>query len=215
MENKNTNISLIVVDDHNLVLDGVKLMLNNVEGIECKSAFTNARDALAYLEKEKIDIIISDIEMPELSGIEFCKQAKLSFPTVRLIALTMLVQHSVIQNMIEAGADGFLIKNSGADELVFAIKEVYEGRNYYSKEVLEKIKSGLVREGTSRKIPKLSKREKDIVRLIMDQKSTNEIAEQLFISPGTVETHRRNIMNKLGTKNAAGLVRFVIENRLT
>jgi len=207
-------IQVLILDDHQLVLDGVKLMLQSSSEIECLATFQNASEVLTFLEDNHIDIVISDIEMPNMSGIEFCSKLKAKYPYIKLLALTMLVHHSVIKRMISAGADGFLIKNSGVEELLFAISEVYKGRNYYSKEVQQKIESGLVRKGSSRKIPSLSKREKDIVRLIMDQKSTNDIAAELFISAGTVETHRRNIMNKLGTKNAAGLVKFVIENRL-
>ncbi|GLR16418.1 response regulator transcription factor [Portibacter lacus] len=215
MKNDRKNITVIVVDDHQLVLDGINLMLSQSEEIKCIKTFSDGYEALAFLKDNQVDVVIMDIEMPKIDGIKLCTLIKEDHPKQKVIALSMLIQHSIINRMIKAGVNGFLIKNASADELKFAIKEIHKGNQYYSSEIQERIDKNtleLHKEGI--RIPSLSRREKEIVKLIMEEKNTNEIADLLFISSGTVETHRRNIMNKLGCKNTAGMVKFVLEHKL-
>lgn len=211
---KSQTIQIVIIDDHQLVIDGLQLLIEKTEGVETTASFTNGLEAIKYIETHEVDVILLDIEMPIINGIEVCKKIKTINPDQKIIALTMLIQPSIIDAMMNAGVNGFLIKNTSAQELIFAIKEVCDGRNYFSQEVKDTMASGLTIKGTKKQIPKLSRREKEITQLILDSFSTKEIASKLFISPGTVETHRKNILNKLGVKNTAGLVKLVIEEKL-
>ena len=208
------NARILIIDDHKLVLEGLKLLIESTTELDFVGMAESGKVGISMIEESKPDILLLDIEMPEMNGIEVCKHVKASFPSIKVIAITMLVQPSIIQSMRSAGADGFLIKNTSGAELVFAIKEVYEGRSYYSSEVLEKVKKGIIINGNKFPVPKLSKREKEVVSLIMESYNTKEIAKALSISAGTVETHRRNIFRKLGVKNAVGLVKTVMDHRL-
>ena len=208
------NARILIIDDHQLVLEGLKLLIESTSELDFVGMAESGKVGISMIEETKPDILLLDIEMPEMNGIEVCKHVKASFPSIKVIAITMLVQPSIIQSMRSAGADGFLIKNTSGAELVFAIKEVYEGRSYYSSEVLEKVKKGIIINGNKFPVPKLSKREKEVVSLIMESYNTKEIAKALSISAGTVETHRRNIFRKLGVKNAVGLVKTVMDHRL-
>ena len=208
------NARILIIDDHKLVLEGLKLLIESTTELDFVGMAESGKVGISMIEESKPDILLLDIEMPEMNGIEVCKHVKASFPSIKVIAITMLVQPSIIQSMRSAGADGFLIKNTSGAELVFAIKEVYEGRSYYSSEVLEKVKKGIIINGNKFPVPKLSKREKEVVSLIMESYKTKEIAKALSISAGTVETHRRNIFRKIGVKNAVGLVKTVMEHRL-
>lgn len=208
------NARILIIDDHQLVLEGLKLLIESTSELDFVGMAESGKVGISMIEETKPDILLLDIEMPEMNGIEVCKHVKASFPSIKVIAITMLVQPSIIQSMRSAGADGFLIKNTSGAELVFAIKEVYEGRSYYSSEVLEKVKKGIIINGNKFPVPKLSKREKEVVSLIMESYNTKEIAKALSISAGTVETHRRNLFRKLGVKNAVGLVKTVMDHRL-
>ena len=208
-------IRVLIVDDHRIVIDGLKLLLGSEAGIDVAGAAPNGKEALAFLQKKKVDIVLMDINMPEMNGIETCKLMQAEHPTIAVIALTMVQDASMIRKMLKAGAKAYLMKNASKQELLKAIQTVYEGGTYYAKEVSEIIFRDLKGEKASRApFPKLSRREKQILHMIIDEMTTAEIAEQLHISFGTVETHRRNIMNKLGARNTAGMVRIAIENNL-
>lgn len=209
-----SKITVLTIDDHQLVLDGLKMLIDSSNTLEFLGMAKSGKEGLKMIKELHPDVVLLDIEMPEMNGIEVCKSIKKSNPEIKIIALTMLIQPSVIEAMIKAGAEGFLVKNTSSDELVFAIQEVYSGESYYCKEVKTAIIKGISIKGKSSSIPSLSRREKEIARLIVDSYSTKDIAAKLFISEGTVETHRKNILRKLGVKNVAGLVKMVIEERL-
>ncbi len=209
-----SKISVYIIDDHRLVLDGLKMLIESSETLHLAGMADNGRKGLEELAQLKVDVLLLDVEMPEMNGIEVCQLVSKRLPTIKVIALTMLIQASIIRAMTKAGASGFIIKNTSSEELVFAISEVYKGENYYSKEVTRSLEKGITLAGTSAQVPRLSRREKEITKLIMDSMNTREIAKELGISIGTVETHRKNILRKLGVKNSVGLVRMVIEHRL-
>lgn len=211
---KQNDIRVLLVDDHQIVLDGIQLMLDHADGIECVGTVLSAKEALSTLRNKSVDVVLLDIEMPEMNGIECCKLIHQRFSDIKVIALTMMIERSVIQSMLEAGAQGYLLKNTSQDELIRAIQLVHHGSTYYSGEVSQKILQENPGESSKNSFPRISRREKEILKLIIDERTTNEIAAQLFISAGTVETHRRNIMKKLGARNTAGIVRIVIENKL-
>ena len=204
---------LIIVDDHQMVLEGLNLLLNSQTNINVVNLFKSAQDCIEYLSNNSVDVILMDINMPHVNGIEACKIIKKSHPDIKIIGLSMINEGSLIKLMLKNGADGYLHKNSGRDEIIEAINSVMNGRTFISNEVTTLIfhpnhKDVKISESP---FPKLSRREQQILEMIIDEKTTHEISTQLFISFGTVETHRRNIMIKLGAKNTAGLVRIALE----
>lgn len=208
---------LIVVDDHSIFLDGLSALLHEIQNISVKGLFTNGHEALNFIRDNKIDVVITDIDMPAMDGIELSKQIKGENKNVRIIVLTMHNDSSVISKLLEIGAEGYILKNTGKKELIKAIDAVMEGQSYFSDEVkmtyMESKIKGRKTEPTSIKY-RLSKRELEIVKLISEELTTSEIAEKLFISDSTVETHRRNILSKLNVRNTAGLIKLVIQNNL-
>lgn len=154
-----------------------------------------------------------------MDGIACTQKITTSFPDIKVLALTMLDEHEHIKNMIAAGAGGYILKNSGKDELVHAILSIHAGGNYFSEEVKNSLISNMIRKRsqtgkiTGEPIP-LTGREMDVLRLIVQEFTNNEIAEKLFISVRTVDAHRRNLLEKTGARNTAGLVRYAIENKL-
>ena len=211
-------IRLAITDDHQMVLEGLKLLLDNQQGIHIASTFKTGQQLIDYLEADNaLDVVLLDINMPELNGIETCKIIKKKHPELKVIALTMVAENNLIKLMLKNGADGFLHKNAGRDEIVEAIIDVHKGKNYLSREISDLIIHQNNEGGNkfaNSPFPKLSKREEQILAMIIEEKTTQEISEALFISFGTVETHRRNIMIKLGAKNTAGMVRIALEYKL-
>ena len=205
-----------IVDDHQIVIDGLHSLLATFDGIECVVTSNSGSEIIRSVDGGMVDVLLLDIEMPHMDGIDTCRELKRRHPGIRVIALTMLSERSLIKRMIEAGADGYLLKNVDADELKTAILRVAKGKAHYSPEIAEIIIKGN-QPGPAvhaQVLPSLSSREKEIVRLILDELTTAEIADKLNISFNTVETHRRNIMHKLNAKNTAGIVRTVMEHRL-
>ena len=212
---ENHPINVCLVDDHQIVLEGLLLLIESSLDFKCVFTSSNAEDALSKLNIATIDVALIDIEMPGMDGITLCRHLKEKFPGVKVIALTMFNELSLIRRMIEAGAEGYLLKNVGREELLNAIRRVYAGKSHYSSEIAEILVRGNQQEpSTTKVIPILSTREKQIVKLIMEECTSTQIADKLNISINTVETHRRNIMSKLNSKNTAGIVRFVIEHGL-
>lgn len=205
-------INLLIADDHKLVLEGIQLMLEGVEDINIIGFAHDGKETLELLNKSKVDILLLDLNMPIMNGLEVCKVLKKKKSDVKIIILSMMDEVKLIQKLIEQGASGYLLKNSGKKEIVNAIREVYKGKKYFEKDVLMQLLSnGNSSTKTRSLIPKISKREKEILRLIMEELTSLEIGNKLFISLGTVETHRRNLINKLGVRNTAGLVKKAME----
>jgi DNA-binding NarL/FixJ family response regulator len=207
-------IRILIADDHRLVIDGIKLMLESAEDMLCVGEASNGKEALAMLEKVPADVLLLDINMPEMDGLECSRLVKTRFPKVKILVLSMLKEASLVKSMLRNGASGFLLKNAGKDEVMEAIRQVNEGKQAFSEQVLETVMdsfSSKPAKPISNPFPKLSRREKQILQLIVEEKTTSEIAEELFISFGTVETHRRNILMKLNARNTAGLVKAAID----
>lgn len=174
----------------------------------------NGKEALDFLENNAIDILLMDINMPVLNGLETAKILKKNHPELKVIMLSMLNDSSIIKHLIEQGVRAYMMKNAGQDEIVSTILKVSEGERCFDNDLLMEIlelKKARNRKKETSLFPKLSRREKEILSLIVDEYTTSEIAKELFISFGTVETHRRNMLNKLGLKNTAGLVRTAIQ----
>ena len=207
-------IKILIADDHQLVIDGLKLMLREVEDMHCVGEAVNGLETLTILETVAADVLLLDINMPEMDGLECCKLVKERFPAVKILVLSMMRELSLVKTMLKQGASGYLLKNAGKDEVVEAIRKIADGKQAFSAEVLESLMNSFsnkpAKPSTS-PFPTISRREKQILQLIMDEKTTSEIAEELFISFGTVETHRRNLLLKLNARNTAGLVKSAIE----
>ncbi len=210
-------IKTLLVDDHQIVRDGIKAMLLPAQNeIEIAAEASNGAEAVQMVEKEPFDVVLMDINMPELNGIDATEIIKKRHPATRVLALTMHAEEGFIVNMIKAGADGYILKESGRDELVNAIKAVRKGKKYYSNEVsVTMINSMLSDKPSASKVAgDLSKREMEVLQLIVDGFTNMEIADKLFISNRTVDTHRRNLLQKLNVRNTAELVKFALKNGL-
>lgn len=207
-------IDVLIVDDHQVVLDGLSSMLEQVEEINLVGQAMNGPDALDFMLKNKVDVAIIDINLPGMDGIELCENIFKRHNEMRVLALTTYNEISFITNIMKCGASGYLLKNTTGEELITAIKTAYSGEQYLSKEVKEKLISASFGKKDSTFIPKLTRREKEVLKLIMDEMTTKEIAEKLFISAATAETHRLHLLNKLGARNTAGLVKTAIQKGL-
>jgi len=201
-------IRTLIVDDHQLVREGIQLMLSATDQIEVIGEAINGKEALAQIEEHDLDVILLDLNMPEMNGIDACKAIKKIQPELKIIILSMISERKLVQKLMNYGANGYLLKNSGQEEIIHAIKEVHAGNNHFDPEILDMMlypdKHKAVKDENLH--PSLSRREKEILQLIIDEKTTGEIAKKLFISFGTVESHRRNMISKLGVRNTAGLV---------
>lgn len=204
-------ISVFIVDDHPVVIEGIRSLLINESGIDWHGHALTASGCSAYFEYSDVDVILMDINLPDKSGIELCAEIKKKKPGIKILALSTLNQPSYIHKMIESGASGYILKNADKEELLEAIKDVSEGKTHLCLEALEVIKNS--RNSETGK-PILTRREKEILALIAEGLTNIEMSEKLFVSPWTVDSHRKSIMTKLNTKNTALLIKYAIENGL-
>lgn len=211
-------IRIFIADDHRLVIDGLLLLLHEAEDMTCVGQAANGREALEMLGQTPADVLLLDLNMPEMDGLECCRIARERWPDMKVLALSMMREISLVKAMLRYGASGFILKNAGKDELFEAIRNVHAGKQAFSQEILDTLMETLAGKNTkaagSSPFPTISRREKEILQLIVDEKTTSEIAEALFISFGTVETHRRNLLLKLHARNTAGLVKAALEYNL-
>jgi DNA-binding NarL/FixJ family response regulator len=191
---------VFIVDDHYMVIEGIRSLLQNEKDIEWTGHATNAASCLSFLQHQLPDIILMDISMPDKSGIDLCKEVKEKYPSVFIIGLSTFNQQSFIQKMMDNGASGYVLKNATQEELMEAIELVAKGKTYLSNEV-----SKVLRKQDDADIV-LTRREKEVLELIAGGMTNNEIGEKLFISPSTVDTHRKNLLAKFEAKNTASLI---------
>lgn len=207
-------MQIFIADDHRLVIDGLKMMLQEADDMICVGEASNGKDALALLTVLDVDVLLLDINMPEMDGVECCRLVRERHPEVKVLVLSMLREASLIKMMLKQGASGYLLKNAGKDEVLDAIRKVYEGQQVFSTDVLDAVMDSFAHKpakSPASPFLKISRREKQILRLIVEEHTTSEIAADLFISFGTVETHRRNLLLKLNARNTAGLVKAALE----
>ena len=210
--------SVCLVDDHQLLMDGIANLLSNHPGIEVVQTFSNPLVALQQIPNLAPDIAILDLDMPELSGNELAIKLKEALPTLKVIILTMHLDTTTVKNIVKMNIDGFLLKNDDQEDFFQAVLTVSNGKKYFSARVTEALAVGNSRELKGGFSPvrtlELTDREREILTLIAEGNSSKEIAEQLFISVGTVETHRKSLIKKLDVKNIAGLVRIAVKEGL-
>lgn len=212
-------VKIALVDDEVLFRKGIAFLLQREENIEIIFEASNGEELLACLEENEIkpDIIVMDLKMPVLNGVEATKIIRKSYPDIKIIALTSYDTKSFIANMIQVGAVAYLIKNTTPKDLIHTINEVAKKGFYYNENVLKIIQETIVSSKTSKvnlETSFLSPREIEILQLICQQKTTTEIAEHLFLSPRTVEGHRNNLLLKTESRNIAGLVVYAIQNEI-
>ncbi|ANH81983.1 hypothetical protein A8C56_14290 [Niabella ginsenosidivorans] len=204
-------LSVIIVEDHSIIVEGLSSILNNAAGLELTGTFLNAEDALEFLQTNRADVVLLDISLPEMSGIELCQLLKKQDRNIKIIALTNHTEKSVIQEMLQNGADGYLLKNTSKQDLVTAIAQVMNNQFTMQSELQQILFSQAPKD---KEIPRLTTREKEILQLVSQGITTSAIAAQLFISPQTVETHRRNLMQKFEVNNSAALIKKATEKGL-
>ena len=212
-------IKVLIVDDHKLIRRGICTLLNSDEDIEVVGEAADPEQCLEILQLNKPDVILMDISLDAADGIALTKEITQNNPRVRVIMLSMHLQESYIKRSVQAGADGYILKNSPTEELITAIKEVANGGKYFAQEVSRIMALNYMssQDGVDSKYAKgeiLTKRELQIVKLILDGLNNQKIADQLSISHRTVDTHRTNIMHKVKVKNVAELVMYAVKNKL-
>lgn len=214
-----TMTRILIADDHAMFADGISSILNTEKNIEVIGQCLDGPTTLEFLEKNEVDILLLDVNLPGMSGIDVCKEVSEKYKETKVIAISMFNEESFVTEILNNGAKGYVLKNTGREELLKAISTVQSGKSYFSDDVTDTIMKGLMNQRTGSKevkkeIPKISRREKEVLNLIVKEHTTQEIANKLFISLKTVESHRSNLLAKLNARNTAGLVRIAMENNL-
>lgn len=207
-------VKIAIIDDHKIFRTGLEVILNGITNFQVIHSCADGKALLKALEKQIPDVLFMDIKLPDENGVDLTVMIKGMHPQIKVIALTMFGEIDYFNKMVDAGADGFLLKGTDIEELEKAVKEVIEGRTYFAKEFLGHLTFNLRRNNGQIPGINLSDREREVLTLICEGYSNNEIAERLFISPHTVDGHRRNLITKTGVKNAPNLVLFAIKNGL-
>jgi DNA-binding NarL/FixJ family response regulator len=209
----NNELKILLVDDHKIIRDVLGRYISQNISSDLDQA-NNGIEAFNMIKKKKYDLVVSDINMPRMDGIELMKEINKYDSELKVIALSMMDDTVSIKKMLKAGAMGYVLKEGNTQELTQAVEDVLNGKHYYSAQVQERIIQSVIDNKKDYKKADLSKRELEILKLIFDENSNQEIAEELFISLRTVETHKHNIMEKTGSKNMASLVKFAIREKL-
>jgi DNA-binding NarL/FixJ family response regulator len=207
-------IRIIIADDHQLFRNGLKILLNAFPDFEVAGEASNGFEFLNTIRNTKADIALMDINMPDMDGIEATKQALKLYPELDIIALSMYGEEEYYYKMVDAGAKGFILKDSDISEVREAILTVSKGGSYFSQELLYHVIQKIKHRENESKSANLSKREKEVLMKICEGLSNQEIAEALFISKRTVDKHRANLLGKTNSKNTASLILFAIRNKL-
>lgn len=199
---------VFIVDDHYMVIEGIRSLLQHEKQVEWVGHASNAESCLAFLKMQQPDVILMDINLPDKSGIDLCKEVRELYPSVYIIGLSTFNQESFIQKMMDNGASGYVLKNASQKELMDAIEKVAKGKTYFSDEAAQALR----KKDTLSVV--LTRREKEVLALIANGLTNNEIGQQLFISVTTVDTHRKNLLAKFNVKNTALLIKAAIMNKL-
>jgi DNA-binding NarL/FixJ family response regulator len=207
-------IRIIITDDHQLFRNGLKILLNAYPEFEVVGEASNGEEFLKILKNTKADIVLMDIDMPEMDGIEATRKGLKISPEINVIALSMYGEEEYYYKMVDAGSKGFLLKDSDISEVKEAIITVNKGGNYFSQELLYHVIQKIKHREHESKSANLSKRETEILFKICEGFSNQEIADSLFISKRTVDKHRANLLGKTNSKNTASLILFAIRNKL-
>lgn len=212
-------IRIMLADDHEVVLESLAMMISSLPGIQVVATVANGQAALEQLQQQPVDIVLSDMHMPHLNGVELALRMREQYPAVKIVLLTMEEEPETIRLAMQAGVWGYVLKKASRKTLEAAIHCVADGGRYFSEEISRRLallsnEEACEGQETADSIQPLSKREIEIIRLIANDVPSQEIANQLFISPKTVETHRRNIFKKLDIHSVVALTRFAVTHKL-
>jgi DNA-binding NarL/FixJ family response regulator len=202
-------VKVFIVDDHYMVIEGIRALLLDDKTIDLIGHASNADSCLSFIRHTRPDVILMDISMPDKNGVELCKEVRELYPDVFVIGLSTFNQYTYVDAMLRNGASGYLLKNAGKQEITDAIHVVAKGKTYLSDDAATTLKNAAQLES-----PVLTRRENEILRLIAEGLANPQIAEKLFLSQSTVETHRKSLMRKLNIKNTALLVRYAIDQKI-
>ena len=206
---------IILVDDHQMLIDGLSAILSANKDIEIVKTFTNGNLLLEELNELNPEIVLTDISMPEIDGYELTKKIKKQNPEIQVIALSMSGNIADINKMLDVGISGYVLKNVGNQELIEAIHKVAQGKMHFSDDVTEEmVKNKHAKPEKNEEQVKLTERELEILKLIVQELNNAEIADKLFISERTVETHRKNMIRKFNTKTIVGLIKYAMDHKL-
>jgi len=212
------NINIVIADDHEIFLDGLALMLSRQPNFNICGRASNGVQLMEIVDREKPDIVLTDIRMPVVDGIQSTKQILAAYPAMGIIALSMFDEENLVVEMLEAGAKGYLLKNAHKDEIIDAINTVHQNKIYYCAKTSFLLASMIVRSkaggAAQQPVVVLNDREKDIIKMICQQQTTQEIADKIYLSKRTVEGYRVKILEKIQAKNIAGVVIFALKNNI-
>ena len=207
-------IKILLVDDHQVITDGLKSLLSQEPGMRISSTASNGKEALDVIKILSIDLILMDIDMPVMNGIDATRAIKEMGNPPKVIILSMHSEKGMIEELIKMGVDGYLLKNSGKDEIITAIRKVMAGKKYFTSDITLSLLNNKTEVSADLPNDKLTTREIEILKLITDGFTNKEIGEQLYISHRTVDTHRTNMMRKIDVNNLAGLINYAIKHNL-
>lgn len=206
-------IRLFFVDDHQMFIDGLKSLLRSESRFEFVGEANSGEDALRQLKEIQVDVVITDVSMPGMRGTDLARHVKTEYPDTRVLVITMYNDLATIKEILMAEAEGYILKNTGKEELQKALDQIADNGTFYSREIMDiMVKSRMKQKLTTQQI--LSAREVEIVKLVAEELNTAAIADKLNLSARTVETHRRNILDKIGCKTTVGMMKYAFENRL-
>lgn len=206
-------MNLLIADDHQLFLEGLNMLVSGMGEIQRVRLPQNGREVVEICNEQRIDLVLMDLEMPQMGGIEAAGIIKRGFPDIKIIAVTMLNDYNTIKKALRSGMDGYVVKNLGMAELQKAIDTVMSGQIYLSPEISNILALGVAgRKPNQAYVPDLTRREKEVIQLIIEGLTNELIAEKLFLSPLTVSTHRKNVLSKLNLKNTVMLVKYCGDN---
>lgn len=212
-----TKYKVLIVDDHTILLDSLSLLINSIEDMEVAGTLSDSRHAMDFLAAHEVDILVTDMNMPYSNGIDLTLKVRSCYPDLKILMLTVNDTAETIREAFQAGISGYITKKANKEELTRAFSTILQGERFFSDDVMKELLSPPMmvnEEADLQDLKALSARELEVVRLIAQEYSSPEIAERLFISPGTVENHRHNILQKLGVKNSIGIIKYAIKYRL-
>lgn len=206
-------LKILIADDQQIFLDGLQAILAREQDIEVIGEACNGKQVLYLLQQQTVDIAVLDIDMPEMNGVELAEQMSVKYPGVKILVLTAHDRPQWIDQLMQFGIKGYILKSKGSEQLVQAIRAIAGGETYYGQELFHLFAQVRARKNQASEVV-LTSREEEVLRLIAREYTTPQIAEKLFIAPSTVETHRRNLIAKTGVKSTLGLVRWAVERGL-
>ncbi|KFF00274.1 LuxR family transcriptional regulator [Chryseobacterium formosense] len=205
-------INIVIVDDHPIVIEGLKIMLSDKPFFQISETFTNGSEVIKFVKTNEVDIVLLDISLPDISGIQLCEEIKKISPNTSVIMFSNRSERSIIMQCIQNGASGYLLKNVSIEELMECFQGALSGNIVFCNETKNIISKPSPQQLTT--TPRLTKREKQILQFLAKGKTSNEIANELCLSSLTVDTHRKNLLNKFGAKNSAELVNMAIQQNM-